>query len=86
MALGVAAWLHYLRGRSDDGSPLIVDDPMKDTLLPAARGRAATARSLCGAIFAIENVVPPALANSAQFRRRSLPRLSNWRLKAFVRL
>jgi fructuronate reductase len=67
VALAVAAWLRFLQGRADDGSPLTIEDPKKDMLLAAAR-RAATSRSLCDAIFAFHDVVPPPLANAAAFR------------------
>jgi fructuronate reductase len=67
VALAVAAWLRFLQGRADDGGPLAVDDPKKDALLAAAR-RAATSRSLCDAIFAFHDVVPPPLAEATAFR------------------
>jgi fructuronate reductase len=67
VALAVAAWLRFLKGRADDGTPLTIEDPKQDALLGAAR-RAATSRSLCDAIFAFHDVVPPPLANVAAFR------------------
>jgi fructuronate reductase len=67
VALAVAAWLRFLRGRGDDGTPLTIEDPKQDALTAAAR-RAATSRSLCDAIFAFHDVVPPPLADVAAFR------------------
>jgi fructuronate reductase len=67
IALAVAAWLRFLQGRADDGSLLPIEDPKKDMLLAAAR-RAATSRSLCDAIFAFHDVVPPPLADVLAFR------------------
>jgi fructuronate reductase len=67
VALAVAAWLRFLQGRADDGTPLTIEDPKKDALLAAAR-RATTSRSLCDVIFAFEDVVPPPLANATAFR------------------
>jgi fructuronate reductase len=67
IALAVAAWLRFLQGRADDGSLLPIEDPKKDALLAAAR-RAATYRSLCDAIFAFHDVVPPPLADALAFR------------------
>ena len=67
VALAVAAWLRFLQGRADDGTLLSIEDPKKDALLAAAR-RAATSRSLCDAIFAFDDVVPPALADALTFR------------------
>jgi fructuronate reductase len=71
IALGVAAWLRFLQGRSDDGAPLVVDDPRADSLTRAARA-APTPRALCDAIFAMRDVVPAALAESAAFRNEVL--------------
>jgi len=66
VALAVAAWLRCLQGRADDGTPLTIEDPKKDTLLAAAR-RSATSRALCDAIFAFHDVVPAPLANATAF-------------------
>jgi fructuronate reductase len=66
IALGVAAWLRFLQGRSDDGGSLVVDDPRADALTRAARA-APTARALCDAIFEMRDVVPAALAASSEF-------------------
>src|SRR5262249_13037886 len=67
VALAVAAWLRFLQGRADDGTPLTIEDPKKDTVLVAAR-QAASCRSLCDAVFAFPDVVPPPLANAEAFR------------------
>ena len=32
LALGIAAWLHYLRGRDDQGQSYAIDDPLADAL------------------------------------------------------
>ena len=80
IALATAAWLRFLQGRSDGGSPLIVDDPKKDALLQAAHATG-NARSLCQAIFAMQDVVPPRLANASQFRKEVLAALE--RLEAY---
>ena len=66
IALGIAAWLRFLQGRSDEGTVLTVDDPMADVLTTAARA-APDARALRDAIFAMRDVVPSALSGSAQF-------------------
>jgi fructuronate reductase len=66
VALAVAAWLRFLQGRADDGTPLTIVDPKKDALLAATRG-AATSRFLCDAIFAFHDVVPPPLADATVF-------------------
>ena len=84
IALGVAAWLRYLQGRSDDGSPLVVDDPRADALTSAARA-AQTPRALCDAIFTLRDVVPPALAESATFRNEALSALDRLATKGVRR-
>jgi fructuronate reductase len=67
IALAVAAWLRSLQERADDGTLLTIEDPKKDALRAAAR-RAATSRSLCDAIFAFHDVVPPPVADALAFR------------------
>ncbi len=74
IALGVAAWLRFLQGRSDDGTALQVDDPKADTLTRAVRA-APDAPALCNAIFAMCDVVPSALAESDSFRNEVLTAL-----------
>jgi len=67
VALVVAAWLRFLQGRRDDGSSLTMDDP-KGAALSAIAQSAATPAALCAAIFALRDIVPPALAEDASFR------------------
>jgi fructuronate reductase len=67
IALGVAAWLRSLQGRAESGETLRVQDPMADRLTAAASG-ARDGRSLVAAIFAMSDVVPPALAAATNFR------------------
>jgi len=66
IALGVAAWLRFLRGRADDDTPLELDDPKSERLHSAARA-AADSRTLRDAIFSMADIVPPALAASPRF-------------------
>lgn len=54
IALGVAAWLRFLQGHADDGSPLTLDDPQADRL------RAAASHDPL-AVFDVPDIVPPAL-------------------------
>jgi fructuronate reductase len=58
IALGVAAWLRFLQGRAEDGSALPLNDPQAERLRAAA---SADARALCDAVFAMPDIVPPAL-------------------------
>lgn len=59
IALGVAAWLRFLQGRAEDGTPLPLDDPESERL----RGTATLgSRDLCDAVFAMHDIVPPGLS------------------------
>jgi len=66
MAFVTAAWLQFLRQRSDSGSSLTVDDPNKEKLLKAA-SNAGTHLSLVKSIFAMADIVPAVLAASDVF-------------------
>jgi fructuronate reductase len=67
IALGIAAWLRCLRGRSDAGATLRLDDPLAGRL-SAAAGAAPDSRRLVDAVFAMPGIVPPALAAAQPFR------------------
>jgi fructuronate reductase len=54
IALGVAAWLRFLQGRAEDGSPLTLDDPQAERLR-------ATALSDPLAVFGLHDIMPQAL-------------------------
>lgn len=59
IALGVAAWLRFLQGRADDGSPLALDDPQAERL------RAVASSDPLG-VFDLHDIVPQA---ALPFRR-----------------
>ncbi len=61
IALGVAAWLRFLRGATDDGTSVPLEDPLSARLRAAARA-ADDSRSLRDAVFDMADIVPPALA------------------------
>lgn len=65
-ALTVAAWLRFLRGTADDGTALALDDPHAERLRAAARAAPGEA-ALRDAIFAMPDIVPPALAANTGF-------------------
>ncbi|MBV8652367.1 MAG: mannitol dehydrogenase family protein, partial [Alphaproteobacteria bacterium] len=67
IALGIAAWLRFLKGRSDDGASLRIDDPLAERLIATAR-TAPDSRALADAIFAMRDIVPAALAAAQGFR------------------
>ncbi len=66
IALGVAAWLHFLRGAADDGTRLPLDDPHAQRLREAASG-APDALALRDAVLAMAGIVPPSLADHPGF-------------------
>ena len=68
IALGVAAWLRFLQGRADDGTALELNDPHAARLRQAATA-APTPTALRDAIFAMADIVPPALARDEIFGR-----------------
>jgi fructuronate reductase len=75
IALGIAAWLRFLRGEADNGTALALDDPKSERLRAAARA-AGDPRALRDAIFAMSDIVPPELAASASFNNDVLAALS----------
>ncbi|HVY13898.1 MAG TPA: mannitol dehydrogenase family protein [Rhodopila sp.] len=75
IALGIAAWLRFLQGRADDGSALGLDDPQADRLRAAA-ANAPDPPALCRTVFAMEDIVPPALAAKTPFRDEVLAALA----------
>jgi fructuronate reductase len=67
VALGVAAWLRFLKGGSDAGAPLQLTDPMADRLRLAAE-TADDPTQLAAAVFALSGLIPADLAASPAFR------------------
>jgi fructuronate reductase len=76
IALGVAAWLWFLRGTADNGATLPLDDPQAARLRAAATATTGIAvpgiaepgiAALRDAVFAMEDIVPPALARHMGF-------------------
>lgn len=86
LALAVAAWMRWQRGRTDAGEAFVVDDPLA----------AETARRLAGlddpadqvrALSGIEAIFPPALAADSRFQgalTRQLRRLAECGAKAVL--
>ncbi len=76
IALGVAAWLWFLRGTADNGGALPLEDPQAARLRAAATAATGTRApgveepgtpALRDAVFAMEDIVPPALARHMGF-------------------
>ncbi len=77
IALGVAAWLRFLGGEADGGTGLPLDDPHAARLRAAAARAAGDSRALRDAIFAMPDIVPPALADNAPFANDVLAALDS---------
>jgi fructuronate reductase len=71
IALGVAAWLHFLRGTADDGAALPLDDPHAQRLRAAA-STATDAAALFEAIAAMPDIMPQPLARDRRFAEELL--------------
>ena len=63
LCLAVAAWIRYVSGTDEAGRAIDVRDPTADRLRAAA-----TSGDPVGAVLAVEQVVPPALAADPRFR------------------
>lgn len=66
MAFVTAAWLLFLRGKAEDGSALVLDDPRADELRAVAL-TTTDAPALRAALFALPGLLPPELAASETF-------------------
>jgi fructuronate reductase len=67
IALGIAAWLQFLRGRAESGATLVIDDPLAARLTQETADAGGNA-DLVARIFRLADLVPEALAASATFR------------------
>jgi fructuronate reductase len=79
IALGVAAWLRFLQGRADDGSPLALDDPQAEQLR-------ATASSDPLGVFGLHNIVPQSLLPFRDEVAEALTSLATLGVKQTLRL
>jgi fructuronate reductase len=61
LATSVAAWIRFLSGKADDGSPLPLDDPLAAPLQDALGGAGDDPVRQVRAVLAVGNVAPPAL-------------------------
>jgi fructuronate reductase len=67
-ALGVAAWMRYVwAGAADEGTPLPLDDPMRDRLRSAVADLSEP-RAVTAALLSLEEIFGPDLRESAVFR------------------
>jgi fructuronate reductase len=66
--LVLAAWMRFVRGYADDGTALPLDDPLADRLRAAVSTVEDKPADLLGALFAIDAVFPPGLAEDDEVR------------------
>jgi fructuronate reductase len=62
LALALAGWMRYCRGRADDGRELPLDDPMAAQLRAALAHAGSSPTAAVDAVFALEAIVPAELA------------------------
>ncbi|KQR73730.1 mannitol dehydrogenase [Burkholderia sp. Leaf177] len=68
LALGVAAWFVFLRGRADDGSTFPISDPMAARLTSLTKTAGNTTEGLVDAMLGCREVFDAELAASANLR------------------
>jgi fructuronate reductase len=67
LALAVAAWFVFLRGRADNGERYAISDPLAERLTHFA-GSATSAEQLADAMLAVRDVVPESLGRAPALR------------------
>jgi fructuronate reductase len=67
-ALVVAAWMRFVQGVTDDGSPLPLDDPLADRIRARLAAGPATPEGVVEALLGLDTVFNPALADDGEFR------------------
>jgi fructuronate reductase len=68
LALGVAAWFVFLRGRADDGATFSINDPLAPRLTSLAENAGSAPENLVGALLGCRDVFDPELASNEAFR------------------
>lgn len=81
IALGLAAWIRYLAGRTESAERYSIDDPLADALTAAINAADADPQRMVAAVFAIESIFGADLARNkavhdavSQWLRRLLER------------
>jgi fructuronate reductase len=65
LAVSLAAWIRFVAGVADDGSPLALDDPLADALRGALAGAGDDPATQVRAIFKVAAVAAPGLADDS---------------------
>nr|WP_296075952.1 mannitol dehydrogenase family protein [uncultured Actinoplanes sp.] len=67
--LVVAAWMRFVQGAADDGSPLPLDDPLAPRIREALAASPSTPAGVVDALLGLDTVFAPELAGDAEVRR-----------------
>ncbi|MGI5213035.1 mannitol dehydrogenase family protein [Plantactinospora sp. CA-290183] len=67
-ALVVAAWMRFVQGRADDGTPLPLDDPLAERIRAALAEGKASPVGVVDALFGLTEVFPAELAADDEVR------------------
>jgi fructuronate reductase len=67
-ALVVAAWMRFVQGVADDGSPLPLNDPLADRIRARLAAAPSTPDGVADALLGLDTVFTPALAEDAELR------------------
>ncbi|MBU2668356.1 mannitol dehydrogenase family protein [Actinoplanes bogorensis] len=67
-ALVVAAWMRFVQGVADDGTPLPLNDPLADRIRARLAAAPATPSGVVDALLGLDTVFTPALAEDARWR------------------
>ncbi|GAA4966833.1 mannitol dehydrogenase family protein [Actinoplanes utahensis] len=68
-AFVLAAWMRFARGYADSGAALTLDDPMADRIRAALAAAPDTPAGVVGALLALDQIFPPALAGDDELKR-----------------
>ncbi|PTB19858.1 mannitol dehydrogenase [Trinickia symbiotica] len=69
LAFAVAAWMQFLLGRTDDGVPYEIHDPLADRLQSLAASSGGSPDALVRVLLDVRDVFPTELARSASLRQ-----------------
>jgi fructuronate reductase len=72
LALAVAAWMMFLRGHADDGTPYEINDPLASRLHALAVSAHDEPQALVDALLSVREVFPADLAALPEFREALL--------------
>ncbi|MFY1674820.1 mannitol dehydrogenase family protein [Plantactinospora sp. WMMB334] len=67
-ALVVAAWMRFVQGRADDGTPLPLDDPLADRIRAALAAGTDSPAGVVAALFGLTEVFPAELTADDEVR------------------